>query len=217
MEENTELKTDCPPEQTDEGCAAEREVTTPEAQPQNITIPVKFNKEIINLELSKAQSLAQKGLKLDAISGELETLRRMAKAQSLSVPQFLSALERQQNERRKEELLKECGGNGELAERILKLEGNSEDSEPELSELQEFFPQIKSVSDLPHQVVERARALGSDLLNEYLRYRETQKRNNREAEASERSAMRASVGSQYGGGAIEGGADAEFIRGLWGK
>lgn len=217
MEENTEIKTECLPEQSDESCAAEREDTTPEATAKDITIPVKFNKEIINLELKEAQSLAQKGLKLDAISGELESLRRMAKSQNLSVPQFLSALERQQNERRKEELLSECGGNAELAERILRLEGESDSGEPSLRELQEFFPSIRSLSDLPEQVVARASTLGVNLLNEYLRYREAQKRANREAETSAKNAEKASTGSQYGGGAATDEANAEFIKGLWGR
>lgn len=217
MEENTELKTECIPEQSDENCVAECEDTIPEATAQNITIPVKFNKEIINLELKDAQSLAQKGLKLDAISGELESLRRMAKSQNLSVPQFLSALERQQNDRRKEELLSECGGNEELAERILRLEGENDSGEPSLSELQEFFPSIRSLSDLPEQVVERASTLGANLLNEYLRYREVQKKANREAETSAKNAEKASVGSQYGGGTATDAANAEFIKGLWGR
>lgn len=216
MEENTEIKADCLPEQSYESCAAEREDTTQEAPAKNITIPVKFNKEIINLELKEAQALAQKGLKLDAISGEIESLRRMAKSQGQSIPQFLSALERQQSEARKEELLSECGGNAELAERILKLEGEKDSEAAELSELQELFPNVKSLSDLPEQVVERANILGANLLNEYLRYREAQKRANREAEASAKSAERSSIGSQYGGIATDV-ANTEFINALWGR
>ena len=44
-----------------------------------VFVPVKYNKEIRNLELDKAAELAQKGLKFEAIADDYESLKRIAK------------------------------------------------------------------------------------------------------------------------------------------
>ena len=43
-----------------------------------VFVPVKYNKEIRNLELDKAAELAQKGLKFEAIADDYESLKRIA-------------------------------------------------------------------------------------------------------------------------------------------
>ena len=156
----------------------------------------------------------QKGMKLDAISDELSRLRKIAAGKSIS--EFLTALERQQSEKRKEELLSECGGNEELAERLMKLEANGDTDKSDLAELQQFFPAVKTVDDLPRTVVERAETLGSNLLNEYLRYREGERIKRRESERFAKAAAAASVGALGNNGASDA-ANAEFLRALWGK
>jgi len=188
--------------------------TTPQGATDNITVPIKFNKEIKHLSLEDAASLAQKGMKLDAISDELSRLRKIAGGKSIS--EFLSALERQQSEKRKEELLSECGGNEELAERLMRLETNENTAESDLAELQQFFPAVKTVEDLPRAVVERAEALGSNLLNEYLRYREGERIKRRESERFAKAAAAASVGA-LGNSGVSDAANAEFLKALWGK
>ena len=190
--------------------------TTPQGATDNVTVPIKFNKETKLLSLEDAASLAQKGMKLDAISGELSRLRKIAGAKGKSISEFLSALERQQIDSRKEELLSECGGNEELAERIMKLEANTVTEDSDLAELQQFFPAVKAVEDLPQTVVERAKMLGSNLLNEYLRYRESERIKRRESERSLRTAAAASVGSQGNSGTFDT-ANAEFLKALWGR
>ncbi|MEE0808534.1 MAG: hypothetical protein U0L84_04150 [Acutalibacteraceae bacterium] len=215
--ENTEIT---PEAQTLESSGGEETAqnadTTPQTEPQSITVPIKFNKETKLLSLEDAASLAQKGMKLDAISGELSRLRKIAGAKGKSISEFLSALERQQIDSRKEELLSECGGNEELAERIMKLEANTAAKDSDLAELQQFFPAVKAVEDLPQTVVERAKMLGSNLLNEYLRYREGERIKRRESERSLRTAAAASVGSQGNSGTFDS-ANAEFLKALWGR
>ncbi len=212
MEENN-LSPNCLQEQGGEH-AAQNADTTPQAQ--NITVPIKFNKEIKHLSLEDAASLAQKGMKLDAISEELSRLRRIAALGGKSIPEFLTALERQQSENKKEELLKECGGNEELAQRIMRLEAEMEGDGVDLAELQQFFPAVKAVEDLPQAVVERAQKLGSNLLDEYLRYREGERIKRREGERYAKAASAASVGSQSNSGAADT-ANTEFLRALWGR
>lgn len=216
MAENTQLQQESLPQPTDKGCTAESADTTPPAA-ADITIPVKFNKEIINLSVEDAKSFAQKGMKFDALAPELARLRSMASTQGQSVSEFLSALERQHSEQRKEELLSECGGNEALATRIAELEGAHADRDPAIDEVQKLFPSIKQLSDLPQTVVCRAHELGTDLLNEYLRYREAQRRVNRDTENAAKRANDASIGSlSNNGGGIDA-VNAEFIKGLWSR
>lgn len=186
---------------------------------EGITVPIKFNKEMINLNLQDAANLAQKGKKFEAIANELSRLRRIAGANGQSVTDFINTLEGQQVEKRKEELLIECGGNEVAVERILKLESEAQGEEVSLEEIKSFFPNIKKLSDLPESVVERAKSLGSNLLNEYLRYREQQRLQSRENESAAKKAQSNSIGAMGGSLSVADSdvAHSEFIKGIWGR
>ena len=74
---NTEIEnTVIPDGEAESKVAAEKETIPNEAE--KIFVPVKFNKEIRNLELGEAAALAQKGLKFDAIAKDYESLKRIA-------------------------------------------------------------------------------------------------------------------------------------------
>lgn len=211
--ENVSLETETLPEVAEKDGTAEAKETTP-CLADEIFVPVKYNKEIINLELDKAAELAQKGLKFESIAADYENLRRIASESGKSVSEFLCALEQNSREARKNELLEECGGNEEMADYILSLEKNSEEN-PGLEELKAEFPEIKDISDLPESVVENAKMKGTLLLDEYLRYRHSAKRNARKAAAKSESNDALSIGSQTdrrGGISPE---TAEFLKGLW--
>lgn len=201
------------PETSEENGTAEPKETIPEPA-KEILVPVKFNKEIRNLQLDEAAELAQKGLKFDAIAEDYGNLKRIAASDGKSVSEFLQALDKSNREARRKELLEECGGNEEIADYVLNLE-NIPDGDMGLKELKAEFPEIKDISDLPESVVENARLKGSLLLDEYLRYRHTAKRNARKAAAQSEGANSASIGSQIdrrGGVSPE---TAEFLKGLW--
>lgn len=211
--EDVGLNTEVLPETLEENGTAEATETIPKPADE-ILIPVKFNKEIRNLELDEAAKLAQKGLKFDAISKDYDNLRRIAASDGKSVSEFLQALDKSNKEARRNKLLEECGGNEEIADYVLSLENNP-DGDLGLKELKEEFPEIKDISDLPELVVENARLKGTLLLDEYLRYRHTAKRNARKAAAQSEDANNASIGSQTdrrGGVSPE---TAEFLKGLW--
>ena len=91
-----ELK-ECLPEQTEDLSAVQETATIPEDAPE-ITVPVKFNKEIKNLTLSEAGNLAQKGMKFDMISSDYERIKILAKENGIGVSEYLTALERQRND-----------------------------------------------------------------------------------------------------------------------
>lgn len=211
--ENVALNTEVLPDTAEEKDIAEATETIPEPA-KEILVPVKFNKEIRNLELEEAAKLAQKGLKFDAISEDYENLRRIAAESGKSVAEFLQALNNSSKEARRKELLEGCGGNEEMADYILSLE-SSADGDIGFDELKAEFPDIKDISDLPESVVESARLKGTLLLDEYLRYRHTAERNAHIAAAKSEDANSASIGSQTdrrGGVSPE---TAEFLKGLW--
>ncbi|MBR4909920.1 MAG: hypothetical protein IKZ47_01185 [Clostridia bacterium] len=180
---------------------------------ENGTVSVKFNKEIKKLTADEAATLAQKGMKFEMIENDFSRLRTLAAKNSMSVSEYINHLEDQRAKERKEELLKECGGNEELAEHVMELE-NFRGEDDGLDELREYFPTVRSLSDLPRAVVETARLKGENLLKSYLTYRLLRKRQAAEQTAAEKSAESASVGSQKGGS--DRGED-DFIRALWGR
>ncbi|MEE0947008.1 MAG: hypothetical protein U0M42_09335 [Acutalibacteraceae bacterium] len=184
------------------------------SEPQEIFIPVKFNKEIRNLSIEEASALSQKGLKYDAISPQWEKLKLFAKQDNMSIADFLSALEKGRTEKRIEELTQQCGGNGEMALRIIALEGNPTEELKGQREFLEYFPN-KNTDSLPSEVVDRARENNSNILDEYLRY-EARKKALREAdEKQKRENLESSVGSQKDRGSFSSPESHEFIRGIW--
>ena len=211
--ENVSLETEAIPESSEKDGTEETMETIPESS-NEIFVPVKFNKQIRNLELDKAAELAQKGLKFEAIAADYDNLKRIAAENGKSVSEFLCALKENSRETRKNELLEKCGGNEEMADYILKLEKNPEENFG-FEELKAEFPDIKDISELPQSVVENAKMKGTLLLDEYLRYRHNAKRNARKAAAQNENADTLSIGSQTdrrGGVSPE---TAEFLKGLW--
>ncbi|MBR2044036.1 MAG: hypothetical protein IJ946_06820 [Clostridia bacterium] len=202
MEEKTEITPD----------KANR-ATTPTGEP---LIPVKFNKEIRQLTLDEASALSQKGMKYDAVKEQWERLKALAGEEKVSPKEFLDALEKRRTEKRIEELTKECGGNREMAERIVCLEKGQADLTLKDKDFCEYFPNMQ-VTDLPDEVLISAKENNSDLLNEYLRF---MARKSIEAKAQERllkANAKSTVGSQKDSGINRSPEEAEFVRGIWNK
>ena len=161
------------PQVTTENKTAEQENRS--ESDKEMTIPVKFNKEIMNLKPEEAGVLAQKGLKFDSIAKEYEDLKSLASQSGKSVPEFIELLKQERSEERKRKLTEQCGGNEEMAAYVLTLEEPSGDRLG-FEELQKAFPTISTLEDLPETVVENAKLKGRLLLDEYLRYRHENKR-----------------------------------------
>ena len=191
----------------------EGETNTPKIK-EGVVIPVKFNKQIKNLSADEAAVLAQKGMKFEIIQNDFSKLRAIAAKENLSVPDYIDALQNRQRQERKEDILKECGGNEDFAEHILNLE-ESQIKDDGLDELKEYFPSIKTLEDLPESVVESARLKGENLLNEYLRYRFLKQRQSNLEKQSEILAETSSVGSLKN--PVKKDAGNDFIKALWGR
>ncbi len=188
----------------------------PDEEKENETtfVPVKFNKEIRNLTVSEASSLSQKGLKYDAIFPQWEKVRAFAKQDNMSTAEFLSALEKKRTENKVEELTRQCGGNSDIAMRIIELEGGKTEEIRGEEDFKEYFPH-KSTASLPPEVLDRAKENNSNLLDEYLRYKARQDFLARAEEKQKRENLLSSVGSQKDSGVSRTEESREFIRGIW--
>ena len=191
------------------------EDTTPLETPE-ITVPIKFNKEIKEIPLSEASALAQKGMKFDLISEEYKTLKNLSQKNNKSIKEFLEDLKLENYNKRAKELCEKCGGDEALAQHILNLENNGETENINgFDELKSYFKNIKKVEDLPDAVIDAARLKGSLLLDEYLRYLLIQKREKENAVNISRFSKDASIGSQLNRKSNITPEASEFLKGLW--
>lgn len=93
----------------------------------------------------------------------------------------------------------------------------SDELKETFKELNESFPEIKSIEDLPKSVIENAIKSGKPLLDEYLRYRLLQEKAIKENVSAQKNAENSSVGSQLNKARGENPETAEFLKGLWRK
>lgn len=183
--------------------------------PQSIEIPVKFNKKIQKLTIDEASELAQKGMKFEAISEDYELLKQLAGKSGKSVSQYLQWLKADGLEKRKAELLEKCGGDDALAEHILGLEEADGADTKNFKEVNQKFPEIKSIEQLPLEVIENAELSGRGLLDEYLRYLLDEKIGLLAAEKQQKLAESRSSGSLTSRAGVINPETAEFLKGLW--
>lgn len=205
----TEKKTDAPTS------AEEIKDTTPEKNEQEITVPIKFNKEIKELSLSEATALAQKGMKYDLIAGDYQELKNLAAENGKSVPQYLCDLKTQKFNQRKTELTEICGGDSQLAEHFAVLESQKQ-PDSGFKELKEMFPEI-SEETIPYTVTENVKLKGTLLLDEYLRYLLAEERKQKHSAEQQKKAEKLSLGSQQNYQSSNSPETVEFLRGLWKK
>jgi hypothetical protein len=194
----------------------DQEVTTPQTE-SDVIVPVKFNKQIINLSLQQAQELAQKGMKFDAIAKDYDAIKNLAKADGKSVGEFIADIECQRRNSRQSEILGKCGDDTEFAEYVLALEKGKGDEVKGFDEVMEAFAQIKSIDDLPESVVEAAKMKGTLLLDEYLRYLHNQDVLMKNTIKKQRESEQSAMGSMLNMKGAENPETAEFLRGLWHK
>lgn len=205
---DTEILTESPDYQNDDTA------TIPQAE-QEITIPVKYNKQIKELDLDTAASFAQKGMKYDAIKENYDELLNLAIRSGKSVPQYLNDLKSSKFTERVNYLTEKCGGDSSLAEHIAKIEFADREYNNGFSELKSMFPKFKTLEDVPEEILENAKSKGTLLLDEYLRYRLNNERNSKEVKANFEKSEKLSLGSQINRKGAESPETEEFLRGLW--
>lgn len=187
-----------------------------EAEKSQIKVPVKFNHETRELNLEDAAILAQKGLKYDMISSDYERLKNLAGSEAVSVSELLNRFEKDSEEKRLKLIEEKCGGDKDFAKHILELEQKNSKSDP-IKEINKYFPSIKDISQLPQCVIDNCSDRGSNLLDEYLRYRATENLKKKENTNDFNAARNSSIGSQKNNGFNSDIESDEFIRGIWGE
>jgi len=192
----------------------ENTATIPQEETE-VTVPIKYNKELRELDIKTAAELAQKGMKYEAIAKDYETLKTLAREENQTVPQFLKGLKTARLEQRKNYLTEKCGGDSLLAEHIATLEAKSDGFDNGFAELNTLFPEFKTETELPNEVLENANAKGTLLLDEYLRYLLLKTRAENAAVLSEKEAKNQSLGSQISRHESENPEAEEFLKGLW--
>lgn len=180
-------------------------------------IPVKYNKEIIKLDFARAGELAQKGMKFEALTDELELLKQLANDSNKTIKQYLSDLSSQKGNYMRDSLIEKCGDDTALANEVLRLYEQNNQTDDGFSEVQKHFPEIKSREDLPESVLENAKLCGRNLFDEFLRYRHLQAKAVRDNILSQQRGQASSAGSQINKTRGDNPEAAEFLKGLWRK
>ena len=199
-----------------ENLDSEEKATTPELPRTPEGIILKFNKEIREISYDEAVVLAQKGLKFDKLSGDIDKLKKLAAKSGKSISEYITEIETKELSEYRERLLKDCGGNEELTEHILSLEKAAGERENDaLNELKKEFPEINSLEDLPDEVRESVELFGGNLLSAYLLYNHRQQKLGELSSIRQQQSRAASVGSQQSHAAENIGSVEEFIKGIW--
>ena len=209
MEEMIKENTLGQPHPEEKAFSQGEEDTTPSAPEDNAFLEVKFNKEIKKLNLEEAKTLAQKGMKLDTISEEIEALQGLAREKGIGLKDFVGGLLEERQKTRLEGLREKYSEDNELIEVLSSL-----DKKDPLSEIRKEIPDITEEA-IPQEVKSAAEKSDKGLLFEYLLYEFRKNRAEGQEAARQEESRRASLGSLSSGGA-QNTAEAEFLKGLWG-
>ena len=191
---------------------------TEDTKLQDIKIPVKFNKQQTEIPLSEASAFIQKGMKYDMISDDFLRLKNLAVLSGKAVGDYIINLENEEKDKKYNKILSECGGNEEIARRIIELEGDGAQHNYNIKEVSEYFPDITGIDSLPEEVLEASEISGGNLLNCYLRYLLKEERDKQKLHSQKCIAENCAIGTQSSNEAF--GYDAaasQFLKGIWGK
>ena len=194
----------------EEQAFSQEEAATTPPESDNAFLEVKFNKETKKLSLSEAATLAQKGMKLDKISAELDTLQAMAREQGIGFSEFVSRLKSNHSNEKISALREKYSEDSELCELLSTLDKNKETAE--IDEIKAIIPDI---GEIPQEVKTAAKTNGRGLLVEYLLYEHRLAAAAKSEQARQEAAQSQSLGPlSCGANNI---TDAEFIKGIWGN
>ncbi|MBQ5911111.1 MAG: hypothetical protein IIW94_03780 [Clostridia bacterium] len=185
------------------------EATTPKSADDNAFLEVKFNKETKKLTLEQAATLAQKGMKLDHISEELEILKALSAEKGVGLKEFVRGLKGESRNDKIGSLKEKYSADSEL---VALLDTLSPEKPDEMAEFAEHFPEVEKDA-IPQEVKAAAEISGKGLLFEYLLYEHKRNLAAKSEEARQAVTREVSLGSVSCG--TNHTADAEFIKSLW--
>ena len=183
-----------------------------------LTVRLDFGGAEREFTLEEISELAKKAYSFEQISSDWDRVKNMALSEGKSVCEYIDALSEDRLNKRRSELLDQ-GADEQLISYILELEkGKSVTNDSFFNEVLEYFPKIKTISELPECVVESARIKGSRIVDELLRYRHKKQMEISALKDLEKSATNSSIGPQRE--RISADIDPtklQFINGIWGK
>lgn len=233
-------ETPAPPEQPipEVGADGEIDESAPPVEEQLLT--VKFNKQLRALSREDATNYAQKGMKYDAISPMLDTLKYVAASEGKTLAELVEAIRKQNEDNVYSRIMERCGDE-EIAKELLEVEKGkhkaayesllerekNEENETdeavtqrladEFADLKKEFPQFTEFKKVPQSVVKESVQKGVSLLDAYLRYEHRERVRSDNAKTSQAAAAKASTGSQQSDGtATMSPVEAAMMKGLWG-
>lgn len=212
--------------------------------PSNITdvkIPVKYNKQHIELSVEQASELAQKGMKFDDMRSVMDKLAYLSASTGKSAEKLIDAL-LEKNEKELSDRARELAGDDEVlfskllalehsknkkaferalnTQKELKREKENLDNEriaEQFIELNKEFPEIDNVNAIPKQTFEIAVNNGISLLDAYLRYKHREDIRVKTAQQEQKLAAQSSVGSQRSSVLTENNLEDAFAKGVWSR
>ena len=176
---------------------------------------VQHNHEDLNLTEAEATDWIQIGMASKAM---LETARRAAALKGMDVKSFIESFEKAEDDAYRAELEAKHGDDIDTINGLMELyqskkndkvkaaelEAKRQEQErkdnlesrlaDEFIELQKEFPEVEQFSDLPKSV-KSAAAKGQNLLSEYLRFKHSEAKKAKAAEATAEAAKHASTGN----------------------
>lgn len=207
---------------------------------ENEVIPpfleIKYNHESKGLSREEAVTMVQKGMHYEGIYKELE---RVADLKGVSVKEFISSFETEQDEAYRRELAERFGDDEETINIMMEHYQNGkqgkidaakskrkQDEEQavqnvntrlanEFVELQKEFPELKEFGDLPESVRKQA-GNGKDLTHAYLLHLHQESKKIAKAKESESKAAAQSTGTLSGSKVDDMSNDA-FLKGLFSR
>ena len=170
-------------------------------------------------EEAELQEIKEKAYKYDLIAEDYEAVLKMAAVKNLSVKDFLNTLKQNEKADIRNGFFEKYAEDEELKSYILELEAKREaEADTELLEINKYFPEIKSLSDIPKEVIVSAKMRGTGLLLEYLLYIRQKALIKRDLEKNKESANKTSIGSQRESLCADyDPSKLQFIKGIWNR
>lgn len=209
-----------------------------EAEKSEVTVPIRFNHQRRELTLKEAAEYAQKGLAAEPIMAKL---RFLAQTQNKNVGQVVDDYITNNEQSRYKEICEIAGGDMDIINQLLVAQARKDrkafdemvaaqqtEHQQEVDfennrladgfiQLQNEFPNIADISQIPDQVINNAVDFNISLMDAYLRFLHSENRRVAQAKAAEELAARAAVGSQKSRGGNHASAEIEaMMQGIWG-
>jgi hypothetical protein len=208
------------------------------------TLPIRYNKEDVQVSRDQLKPLVQKGYAYDATRQErdqlmqklrdaqsnpaLQLINELAQSSGMSVEQYVQFVQVQQREAEVQRMVGE-GMQPEMARRMIALENQQRQFQQqqaqyqgrakvqtEISQLRIENPDIKSAADIPQEVYDMAVETGAPLSMAYASYKARVLERQLSGLKQAEKNKRSAIGSASGDGAPRSGSMDDFLKGLAG-